>query len=107
MHSIVSFIADNGCEVVGRYYGETEYNGITYALVSPYGDDRPRHWVSPPGKVRKLGFFVSDPMTNGKPTLLTTISRDAYEHAMSIKREGKYEANFALAWLHGNTWSMV
>lgn len=60
---IVSFISDNGCEVIGRYYGTKDWNGIIYDLISAYSDDRAKHWLSKENPNNKIKFILRDKIT--------------------------------------------
>jgi len=44
------------CNFVAYYHGPTEHNGKEYILVTPYSDDRPKHWLE---KTRKLTLIKS------------------------------------------------
>ena len=42
---IVEVFPDEEKRFVAYYYGEKEHNGKTYKIVSPYRDDRTKHWL--------------------------------------------------------------
>lgn len=44
------------CKFVGYYLGKEESNGKTYIIVSPYDDDRPKHYLELDTPLRKVAY---------------------------------------------------
>jgi len=51
---IVEVISDDGTKFVTYYCGEAEHCGKHYKLVSPYQDDRPKHWLELDTEIKRV-----------------------------------------------------
>ncbi len=55
--NIIIVIFDNGCQCVAFDYGYIEYLGKKYRLVSPYTDNRTKHWLDDKTKIIPISHY--------------------------------------------------